>query len=93
MTNLDAISREAKPKKGPRRENRHPISLPGGDMLVPRRDFAEKEIGVSERTLIRLNLPTVYIGGVAHVARDGSLAVIASGVQRRNQPPVRRRRP
>ena len=62
-------------------------------MLVPRRDFAEKEIGVSEQTLICLNLPTVYVGGVAHVSRDGSLAVIASGVQRRNQPPVRRRRP
>jgi hypothetical protein len=92
MTNVDAVSREAKPRKGPRRENRHPISLPGGDMLVPRRDFAE-EIGVSERTLIRLNLPTVYVGGVAHVTRDGSLAVIASGVHRRNQPPVRRRRP
>jgi hypothetical protein len=55
------------------------------DILVPRRDFAD-ELGVTDRTCRRLNLPTTYVGNVAHVLRNASLDVIAQTVRRRNQP-------
>ena len=60
------------------------------DELVPRREFAN-EIGVTERTTQKMNLPTTYIGGMAYVARKASLQIVAGGVRRRNQPPKRRR--
>ena len=66
------------------------IEIPG-DVLMPRKAFARTVLGVSERTAVRLNLPTVYIGGLAHVARNASLKIVAGLVQRRNQPPKRRR--
>jgi hypothetical protein len=39
-----------------------------------------------------MNLPTTYVGGVAFVARDASLKIVAGLVQRRNQPAKRRAR-
>lgn len=65
------------------------IKIPG-DVLMPRKDFARTVIGVCERTAARLNLPTTYVGGVAFVARDASLKLVADLVQRRNQPAKRR---
>ena len=38
-----------------------------------------------------MNLPTIYIGGHAYIARNASLKIIADRVQRRNQPAKRRR--
>jgi hypothetical protein len=61
------------------------IEIPG-DVLMPRKAFARTVLGISERTAVRLNLPTVYIGGLAHVARNASLNIVAGLVQRRNQP-------
>ena len=54
------------------------------DDLVPRRDFAG-ELGVSERTTLRMDLPTTYIGNVAYILRGASLQIIAESVRRRHQ--------
>jgi hypothetical protein len=78
-----------KKRRGP--QPRRAIPLPGGDTLVPRTVFAE-EIGVSDRSCARLNLPTRYIGNVAYVRRNESLRIIDEGVRRPNEPPKRRRR-
>lgn len=67
------------------------IKLPDGDVLKPRRDFA-RNIGVSDRTAQRMNLPTAYVGGVAYVLCNESLQIVAERVKRRNQPPQQRRR-
>jgi hypothetical protein len=66
------------------RRERPVIKLPDDD-LVPRRDFAS-EIGVSDKTAKRLNLPTTYVGNVAYVLRGASLKIIADKVERPNQP-------
>ena len=67
------------------------IKLPDGEVLKPRRDFAHNVIGVCERSAARMNLPTTYIGGVAYVAENASLKIVADLVQRRNQPAKRHR--
>lgn len=67
------------------------IKIPG-DTLVPRENFAHDVIGVCERTAARMNLPTTYVGGIAFVARDASLKIVADQLQRKNQPPKRRAR-
>ena len=67
------------------------IELPNGETLVLRQDFARDVIGVCDRSVIRLNLPTTYIGGKAYVARNESLKIVAEQLQRKNQPPKRRR--
>ena len=65
------------------------ISL-GGDTLVPRRDLAA-ELGMTDKALARLNLPTVYLARVAHVRRDESLKEIAGRARRRHEPQRRAR--
>ncbi len=77
---------------GRTRQSRQDIVLPDGETLTPRVKFANDDIGVSERTAARMNLPTTYIGGVAYVARNASLRVVAERVARRNQPARRTRR-
>jgi hypothetical protein len=66
------------------------IKIPG-DKLVPRFDFAHDTIGVCERTAMRMNLPTVYVGGIAYVKQEASLKILADKATRRNQPRKRRR--
>ena len=66
------------------------IELPDGDVLDPRREFARTRLGVSDKTAQRMNLPTMYIGGVAYVARNASLKLIADRLRTRNQRPQRR---
>ena len=69
------------------------IKMPDGDVLVPRASFAEDEIGTSDRTARRLNLPTTFVNGIAYVARNASLKIIAAGVKRPNTiTPKRHRR-
>ena len=65
------------------------IEIPGGETLKPRKDFAHDDLGVCERTVVRMNLPTVYVGGIAHIARNASLKIVADLVRRRNQPAKR----
>ena len=66
------------------------IALPDGDKLVPRELFAN-EVGVSDRTARRMDLPTVFVAGFAFVKRSASLQVIADKVKRRNEPQKRLR--
>jgi hypothetical protein len=74
-----------------RREDRPDIKLPNGEVLTPRIKFAG-DINLSEETLRKLGLPTVYLAGVAHVKRNASLMLIADGTKRRNEAPTRRRK-
>ena len=60
-----------------KRRQRQPIDI-GGEVLEPRADFAKNTLQVSDRTAKRMNLPTVYVGNVAHVARNASLKLVAS---------------
>jgi hypothetical protein len=80
-----------KKRRGPQPRRR--IALPGGKDLQPRVEFAD-EIGVSDRTAARLGLPTTYIGNVAYIERNESLAIIAGRVCRPRQPepPMPKRR-
>lgn len=66
------------------------IQLPDGDVLDPRKKFAD-DLGVSEKTVARMNPPTTYIGNVAHVKRNATLQIISDRALRKNQPPKRRR--
>jgi hypothetical protein len=75
---------------GLRRSKKRPHIKLADDVLLPRKKFAEEELGVSEKTVTRMNLPTTYIGNLAYVARNASLQVVAEQVRRRNQPPKRR---
>jgi hypothetical protein len=74
------------------RQARQDVVLPDGEVLTPRVKFANVDMGISERTVARMNLPTTYIGGVAYVPKNASLRIVAEHVVRRNQPPARRRR-
>ena len=84
------------PSTNARRKRRRvqEIPLPDGDKLVPRASFAEDEVGTTDRSLRRSwNLPTTYINGVAFIAHDASLKVIADSVKRPNTiTPKRHRR-
>jgi hypothetical protein len=82
MSNFASMPHKSKPRR--------PIQL-SDDVLMPRRDFARDVLGVSDRTVARMNLPTTYVGNVAHVLRDASLRVLAERVRRRNEPQQRRR--
>jgi len=66
------------------------IPLPGGDYLLPRCQWAEA-IGITDRTARKLDLPTVYVGGVAYVPHNASTQRIADQLKVRNEPPPRRR--
>ena len=79
------------PPHRPTKLERPSIELPDGEILKPRAQFAA-EIGVSDKTAARLNLPTVYVACIAYVAVNASLKQIGGRVKRRNQPPTRRRR-
>jgi hypothetical protein len=66
------------------------IIIPG-DVLMQRALFARDVLGVHERTVARMDLPSTYISGITYVARDASLKIIADKVRRRNQQPKKRR--
>jgi hypothetical protein len=74
------------------RHTRPSIPLPDGEILTPRAQFAAQVLDVSDKTAARMNLPTVYIGGVAYVKRDASLKTVAGRVKLRNEPSRRRHR-
>jgi hypothetical protein len=66
--------------------DRPDIILPNGKVLAPRAKFARDYLSVHDKTVARMNLPTTYVGGVAHVDRDASLEMIGDGVRSRKQP-------
>jgi hypothetical protein len=74
-------SSPANARRGP---GRH-IDLPTNDTLMPRREFAKDVLGVTDKTALRMNLPTTYIGNVAHVLKNESLRMVAARAQRSNQ--------
>jgi hypothetical protein len=76
-------------KRRPRQGRR--IKL-GDDEAQPRHEFAEEDLGVSDRTAARMNLPTTYIGGLAYILRGASLKQIAETARRRHEPRPRRAR-
>jgi hypothetical protein len=82
---------------GPRRTRRYTaagrpdITLPDGTKLKPRARIAA-ELGVSERTIRRLNADLTYVGNVAYVTEQSVLQLIAETIKHRNQPPRTRRR-
>jgi hypothetical protein len=69
----------------PTRETRPNINLPDGEVLQPRVKFC-RELGIVEKTAMRWDLPGMIVGGVAYLAREASLKIIAGRVRRRNQP-------
>jgi hypothetical protein len=89
----DVISETAAKPRGrpPGRQPRDRIDLPDGDYLEPRYKFAEEVLGVCDKTVARMNLPTTYVSNVAMVKHGASLKIIAEGVRRRNEPLPKRR--
>jgi hypothetical protein len=76
-------------KRGRPRKVRPPIALPNGDRLVPRKQQAAL-LGICERTLVRLRVPTTIFGGVAYVPDRATRQVIADGVSKPKRRRVRR---
>ena len=89
MTDITTVA-QLPPRGRMRREDRPSITLPDGRVLDPRVKFAD-DVGLSEKTVTRMNVPTTYIGGVAYVDRGASLKQIGAGVKRRNEPAGRRK--
>jgi hypothetical protein len=77
------------PANARRSRQRAHIAL-ADDVLMPRREFAEDILGVTDKTAARMNLPTTYVGNVAHVLKNASLRVVESRVRRPNQRQPRR---
>jgi hypothetical protein len=61
------------------------VTLPNGTVLTPRAKFAD-QVGVCDKTVARMNLPSRRIGGVAYVDRDASLEIIGADVRPQLQP-------
>ncbi|MBA4033798.1 MAG: hypothetical protein C0480_04215 [Bradyrhizobium sp.] len=66
--------------------------MPDGDVLIPRDVFASEVLHVDDRTVRRMNLPTVYVGGFPYVRRNASLQAVADMAKRRHEPAKKRRR-
>ena len=78
--------------KTPRRDRRaSEIPLPDGDVLIPRDTFAASDLHVDDRTVRRMNLPTVYVGGFPYIRRNASLLAVADKAKARNEPAKKRR--
>ena len=72
-------------------KDRPSIILSNGRRLEPRVKVAE-ELGMSERSVRRMNPPTTYLANVAYIDRDETLKLIGAGLKRRDKNPRRRRR-
>ena len=57
-------------------KNRPRIPLPNGDTALTRKEKAA-QLGVSERTVVRMGAPTMVFGGVAYVADKATDQIIA----------------
>jgi len=71
--------------------DRADITLPDGRILRPERRFADETIQTHQKTLARMNLPHVEIGGVKYIDVGAALEAIADRMKRRNEP-VRKKR-
>jgi hypothetical protein len=75
----------------PYRRPRRAIEI-DGDVAKPRRQYADEDLDISERSVARMNLPTVYIGGIAHILTGAAGKVIADRARERRKPKGRRGR-
>ena len=92
MSDNETIPADRRVGGRPHREHaRKRIPLPNGDELWPRADFAA-EIDVVDRTVQRMNLPTVMIGGAAYHPYQELMSTIASRIRRPGQPSATKRR-
>ncbi len=91
MSDVSVFTPEAQPARLRRRHQPRHIKLPNGDVLWPRKELAEKKIGVDERTAKRWGWPTVYIANVAYCPHDECLKIVTARMRRPNEPPARRR--
>ena len=72
------------------RDTRPDIILPG-EILRPRARFARENVYTCEKSVARMNLPTSYIGGIAHIAVNAAMKIYAERIKRRNEPVKHRR--
>jgi hypothetical protein len=77
MAKSQKVSRKAGRPHG--RRPRPRITLPNGDVLIPKTEAAEK-IGISRRTLTRMRTPSTLVAGVAYVSHHGLLKAVAAGL-------------
>jgi hypothetical protein len=78
-TNLETPRAGGRPR---RPHPRHRINLSDGEFLQARSELAA-ELGVSVRTIARMNLPVTFVGGIAYHPHYESLDLIASRILRR----------
>jgi hypothetical protein len=88
MSDITTETVTSRKRRGPQPKVR--IDLPGGDYLMPRVDFAAS-IGVTDKTVSRMNLPTTYIGNVAYIRHNEGLQALAARVRCRHEPQKKRR--
>jgi hypothetical protein len=62
-----------------------------GDTAHLRIDWAENELGVADRTVARMRLPTIYVGGWAYILRNASQKLLAENPRFRRLPEPRPR--
>ena len=68
----------------------HPITIELADDTAELRcHFADKTLGVVDRTAARMKLPTIYIGNVPYILRNKSLAIIAQRGLQHGEPAPR----
>ena len=87
-TDSDSLPRRVDPRRKARRfqaAQRPDIVLPDGRVLKPRLKIAD-ELGISERTVRRMNANTTFVGNVAYVDESSVLQLIADTIERRNKP-------
>jgi hypothetical protein len=75
----------------PQKHERPDIPLPNGDMAVPRERFGKNTLGVSDDTVRKMNLPTLYVAAVAYIIQNAALDELASRAKRRNEKKAKKR--
>lgn len=71
--------------------DRPDIVLPDGRVLRPERRFAGETTHTHQKTVARMGLPSVEIGGVKYIDVSAALQAIGDRVRRRNEPARRSR--
>jgi hypothetical protein len=90
MSDINTETVTSRKRRGPQPKGR--IDIPGSDdYLEPRVDFAAS-IGVTDKTVSRMNLPTTYIGNVAYIRHNEGLQALAARVRCRHEPQKKRQR-
>jgi hypothetical protein len=87
---VDTSAPRAPKKQRPTAKTRPRIPTADGDFLEPRQQWAGV-VGITDRSARKLNLPTVYIAGVAYVPHRRSTEILVDRAQRRNEPAPHRR--